>query len=340
MPLRLLVTLLSTLLLGVMTMAPARAIQPTNDNPFLITEIFGINWQWSADGSQFVFMDDGLYRVAVDVPEAKWYSYDFETETLRSSTSWPLYPRDFPGTFLPVQNSNNIRSFAFGSPSSRFVVYATTQNRSFWQIAIGDLNQGSTQHVNANIYDPFLGSPYFDVIWNSQESSFIISSSNDYSEPYFVHVTGINQPDSQIKSWFYISIPYGTETYPVVKVLDITADGTGVLALTRQRLPPSSPQTFGAQYLVSASLDADGQLNIDWLIEGNDIVAAAFLPTDESKLLILNLQGLVELDQNNDNITVLEPRSTFGVRVGAWFSPDAEWLAFQNEIGLYAYRLP
>jgi hypothetical protein len=121
MPLRLLVIILSSLLLGVMTMAPARASQSTNDNPFLIHSNIGSNWRWAADSRMFTFLDESLIPEGVETDWITWYAFDVQTQSVTTSPMWPLYPSDFGSPFPSDANQD---AFTFTSPSGRYVVYA------------------------------------------------------------------------------------------------------------------------------------------------------------------------------------------------------------------------
>jgi hypothetical protein len=338
MSLRLLVTLLSTLLLGVMTLAPVRASQSTDDKVFLISTSYGSNWQWSADSTMFSFLSSLSSSVDVDMPTTDWYSYNFSTQDLHSHLRWPLYPINFPGIFS--SSTTTMPSFAFVSSSGRYVIFANRNPGFLYDLSIGDTALGSVKDIDASVSNPYSGTEYFDVLWSQTENSTLISSTTDNATLYIQYVTELDKPEAEIQSETYFSFPIDDGSqYLITRAFDISDDGDKVLFLTWLDLPRTASQEYGDKYLLTAKSDIMGSLVIDHLVVSNDIRAAAFSPDDESHLLILNAQGLIDLNTATDTINVLEPASTFGNIGRGWFSPNAEWLVFQGDGGLYGYHV-
>lgn len=315
--------------------------QSNSNEAFRIAPVYGANWQWSSDSLRFVYFGTDTLPISVDLPAPEWYSYEVNTGSLVSASRWPLYPSGFPGAFSSL--TTNTPSFAFASLSHRYVIFANRTPGNLQYLSVADITLGSTKPLSAAVASAFLGIEYFDVQWSQGENSAVISSTTDTAIPYIQYVTGIIDPDEQIHSQTFFSLPMDDGSqYLITRAVDISDDGNTVLLLTLLDLPRSASEEYGDKYLVTATLDASGSFQIDHLIAANDIRAAAFVPADESKLFVVNSQGLIELDQSDNSSIVLEPVSTFGTGEtgrGAWFSPNAEWLVFQNNDALYGYHI-
>ncbi|MBN8593192.1 MAG: hypothetical protein J0M33_15655 [Anaerolineae bacterium] len=337
MSLQLLVTLLSTLLLGVMTLPPVRASQSTDDKVFLIHSNIGANWQWSADSTLFTFLDESMIPEGVNADRVTWYAFDVQTQSVTTSPKWPLYPSNFGDPFPSDANQDG---FTFVSPSGRYIVYASDHVSDYWRLSVADLSDMTTQYLNAIIGNPYSSSDEFNVFWSDSENTVLVSSLTDTNQPFIQYATGIGS-QADIQSSYFFSVEFTDNTlFDIIRILDISRDGSQFLLLTQLVLPPTSPQSLGDQYLVTATRgENEFKFPTEYFIRGNDIRAAAFSPDDESHLLILNAQGLIDLNTATDTINVLEPASTFGNIGRGWFSPNAEWLVFQGDGGLYGYHV-
>lgn len=330
MPLRLLVSILSSLLLGVMTIAPVSAVQPTDGTVFLIHSNIGANWQWSADSRLFTFLDASLIPEGVEADWVTWYAFDAQTQSVTTSPMWPLYPSNFGEPFPSDANQDG---FTFASPSGHYVIYASDHVSDYWRLSVADQSKMTTRYLNAITRNPYSGSDEFNVLWSDSENTVLVSSLTDTFQRYIYFATGITNQAAEIQSGMYFWAEQDGELFAIMEAVDISADGSRLALLTRIDNPPTSPQSLGDQYLVIATRgESEFKFRAEHLIRGNDIRTAAFVPGDETKLLILNSQGLIELDQHDDSNVVLEPASTFGNIGQAMFSPDAQWIVFTSDL--------
>ncbi len=274
--------------------------------------------RWSQDSQSLIFQgrlrnDD--FEHGVDVTDQSWHQYDVATQSLTQGNHWPLQPT-LSGEELQLFNPFG-NSFIFLSPDERYIIYdnadgpTTLGDRLTGQLFLTSIPASTSRNTDV-----------FSVMWSEDSSLFVLATyATVIPLPlirYGTHYTA-DVASTQVQ---YAFPTIGDEEYVPDQVYDISADGRLLLFL-------GQPLTSQHQILlVWDTADSAG----GYTVEARRVIGASFVPGDESKLLFVNEEGLVQYDLATGTEVILRTNINSEMADMAVFSPDGQYVTLLNRI--------
>jgi hypothetical protein len=291
-------------------------------------------FQWSSDSSKLVFYNYELGSskepLTVVAGSAGWQSIDVPTGNQSSGTNiWPLQP------MLSTDEQNNMMSLEFvqQSPDGNLLLFAQAPgDMGFFPLAIANRSTGQVASLNleTTVY-PFNPS-LFEVQWSADSHAAIVAYGLGSGELRVLHVTIPDFTDLQnttIREFDTVidGLPYSTTPEIEDDILDISLDGQFVLLIARDTtVYETSPTFYNPPELVIWNPYTNHADIVTTNIMIEQFLKGSFAPSDDTRLLLANSQGLFVHDLGANRTQLL--RNDFDtVNARYYFSPDANWLA-------------
>ncbi|MEO8606860.1 MAG: hypothetical protein ABI690_03215 [Chloroflexota bacterium] len=311
---------------------------PTQDKPpQLIYSNYTQNISWSPDSSYLAFQDFN-YPQKVVLSEPGWSKYDVMDSVLTQQNNWPLLPAltlNERQLFKPLTDSDGQDYWMFISPDVRYMVYTRLVDDDIF-ITLADRQNGqsmSTQLEALNIS----ATDSFNVLWSANSETFVtFVTPLQMSEPEFFnrisnYANGLSGLTTQ-EIGFFLRI--NDEDFGTTDIYDVSGDGRFVLVKGYNAINGET------RLILWDAMNPESPISFDpftqpWVTD-KWVFAAAFKPGDESKILVVNRDGLVEYDRQSGNTTLLRT----GIIAGKTrFSPNGEWLSVKTTRELYVVDL-
>lgn len=290
---------------------------------------------WSADSAQLVFYDAANAPVIepfVNLSSESWIAYDVETGLSAASDRWPLQPELSPEERELFISDLPLEPFIFASPDARFLVFARTVSlqTGLSTVALADREAGAVIDLPL----PVSSADSFDALrvwWSDDSSQVVVQTISDFGAPLILHAAqydgsldeGSFTPfDLQMDERVFLPI-----SAPFEGVLDLSPDGACVLVKSTEenderpiRLIVWCPADE-AQTRILDDLDAAPILAGAFAPEGDE-------PAENRPLLLVTLDGLIELDPERGQAVTLLPEINTAQVLTVSFSPDGRWLTY------------
>lgn len=226
-------------------------------------------------------------------------------------------------------------SVASVSPDGRYIVYSKTTapypdaDDPTYVIAIGDRTTGES--ISTSITD-FSG---LTSQWNATSTAFVLYSfGSGYGSPYYFPValaynlfTGLEHPLTRELYEFsaqdrQFSFGDTVDPYP------IDASGRYLLAIVSDSNYSSTLIRFDADDPSNSKVIRNDMMLDDDL--GENLKAFSFYLGDASKVLMVTKRGVVEVNVDTGQETIIQPQLTAEWVEEIVFSPGGQWLAFTH----------
>lgn len=303
--------------------------------PMTLYEYDAANIKWSDDGSVVTFADQHLPIVlSSEFSEFEnWYRYDTRTSTLTASRSWPFRTELTAEEWKWLQLDDwDIEPYVLASPNKRFLLYpgaVTVGQDSFYiDLMLADRQTHEAMPTGSYIYDIQSGTDAFDVVWNESGNSLITRPKADWEATTGVYMSGFKDGLSQLVRRTDLDeiVVQGKEFHSSV-FYDVSDNDRYILLDAILDQPePSDLDRYMIVFDVNDATKSVVLPNID----ARKVPGAMFKPHDDSKVVLINETGLVEMDWATGQSVVLDASITSSdiYRKRAYFSPDGKWLAY------------
>lgn len=280
--------------------------------------------RWSSNSQSLIFHDVRFLSAA-----QTWIEYNVTTQNMTRADEAALLQLKSPcdtNRVFPDQIS----------PSGRFVALIRPAGSTETSDEIAQIGITDCRSATSRIF-PDIGFAHGRILWSTDESSFLYigpTSSPPETENKLVSHYHDGVGNAFELDLLYLHIngrSYQATTY------DLSGDGQEVLMKLYDDRQKQRLFIFNTAY-PDRSRFWDVTINVD------TVVAAAFAPTDETKLWLLDDQGVIEYDLTSNQNRLLSDaiKSTDKLDISsapAIFSPNAHSLALMTGQGLVVLDL-
>jgi hypothetical protein len=303
------------------------------------------DFKWSSDSTQLTFYNFELgtrdHLQWVDTDSVGWQTIDAKTGILSTGVNgWSLQPTlsvSDQNVMMPVQ-------YVYQSPDNNLLIFAQEppDNIGRYSLVIANRNTGQIVALNleSSVY-PF-NPNFFDVQWSADNHAAIIAygSMSGKLQVFHLDVPDFGDlQDTRVQEFETVihGLPYSTTAAIEDDILDISTDGQFVLLIARDTTAHTSLSSFydNPPELVIWNPYTDYADIVTTNITMEQFLKGSFAPSDNTKLLLANSQGLFVYDLVSNETQLL--RNDFDTsNTRYYFSPDGKWLAV---VGDNAIRL-
>lgn len=328
------------LALSVCLIAPANGLAQTVDEirvpPLPLPLDYG---EWSSDSQWFTFVNYTDLIPATNIPDSSlsvelespsWIAYNPETHRYVSDTTWWLQPSLSAAEQAAFATHDLIRS----SPDGELLLFSKLDENGRFQYHLA--NRTTQEIISLNIdSNEFNFHSFYPIRWsedgNQLALSTIVSEYSGAPAIWYIDIFDRNNLQNTEVILFEDRLPVGHDFMTIDsfidRLFDISADGTQVVLSTKDLSDLTLDQL--PHFVIVWQPDAPEDSLIIEDYAPSDIASIAFVPHDETQLLVLLKSGelyLYDLETRyQQQLAALEP-SDF-----TFFSPDGRWLAYANQ---------
>jgi uncharacterized repeat protein (TIGR01451 family) len=327
------------MVVGLFLCAPKVSAQPSNALIYTGGTITAVNW--STDSKKIVFTVGGTEHNGIEASNEGWYQYDFDTQLLTQSTLWPLQPV-LTMQELEVFRPGSIRSFQapiFLTPDGKYLLFVRDRvgsgGISAWKVWFGNRQALSTINVNTYVYNPYNGTIYFNIIWNTSSTAFTLNgtlgSDSTIVEYGQVPSTGSTAVNVYNERFFIIAGQIWQLFFPA---FDTANTSHSVLLKVLKGDGPAEPTARTQELAIWKPLNPSTSQLFEGL-DGAKVIGGKFSLVNESYLFLVTEQGLIQYNTTNGASVVLNSQINANWGDQAYFSPDGRKLVVIDVLNEY-----
>jgi hypothetical protein len=301
------------------------------------------NVMWSSDSSRLVFQKANGIENGVNVSDNSWIEYSTQSNQLVTRNSWTLLP-DLTASEMALSGSSldGKQSFAFTSPDNVYTILAGEGGiNAGFPLMLSNHLTNQSDLLPITILEPFQGTDDFRVYWSDDNTAFAVVSSTLSGLSYIDYANGYDAGTSNIVVQSPSLITVDNQTFITDDVYEVSADGDTLLLRVRVDGDINDP-SFKLALWDASHPEKTLLLN---KIEGDQFIGAAFILSDETKLLFVDEFGLQQYDLVTQKSMLIQSEiSAASETKWLWyrelrgvFSPNAEWLAYITDDSVYVF---
>jgi hypothetical protein len=312
-------------------------LNPTEPVP-IVDGIAPANLQWLDQDLRLTFFDAALLgRYApIEIETESWFVFDIEQQALSRSSRWVLQPQ------IPETLENNIEpnSVAFLTPEGRYLIYASrspqpepSTGESFIQIYDNQTDSVIETGIPSGAGITLVG--FSSLIWGGDNRFVLSITPSDVGLPAPPNLHYLDLSGGVLSVRQIAIIEFGTRSFFVVNVFDVSSDGLHVLM-------EGGFVGEGVSYLAIWNAQAPSNLTIipETQITGIErLLDAQFTTHEGTQFVFFNEQGAGHYNLATDTLEIINSQVSAQHYRYAEFSPRAEVLALANDTAVYWLNL-
>jgi hypothetical protein len=307
-----------------------------------------INIRWSADGETLLFFEAPVSGEVLGPPELAeplltpvWYAYQSDPTGGSSLTAYEASPERNTAFMerspLPIatDDEGNL-PLIFPSPDGRFLVYAAQQpanwESNYFPLGIVNTQTGETalmEEIIVPIHEN-MDSSYI-IEWSQNSQAFTVFAERLGSVPRIFYVTNFTDTVSEITLMHLEAVPIGDQTVYPIDIYDVSNDGNRLFLRA---------YTIGNQvnFVIWNAQQPEQSQIIAQLPEGI-VAGGAFSGENDQNIVYVDVPGIIQVNLQTGETTILDSTVNTTWVDRAWFSPDASRVALLETTDFEEERL-